>query len=96
MAPPRMTSLSCALAKSVATFGAAIGSFEYAITVVTRGSATTFPDGGRKRPWEWNYAGLEFWQGGVVAQATPVQLPMADIDKNQTTWLDTWTTIVVR
>jgi hypothetical protein len=51
-----------------------IGPFEYAITVVTRGSATTFPDGGRKRPWEWNYAGLEFWQGGVVAQSTPVRL----------------------
>lgn len=51
-----------------------IGPFEYAITVVTRGTATTFPDGVRKAPWEWNYAGHEFWQGAVVAQSTPVRL----------------------
>ncbi len=51
-----------------------IGPFEYAITVVTRGAATTFPEGARKRPWEWNYVGHQFWRGAVVAPSTPVRL----------------------
>jgi hypothetical protein len=51
-----------------------VGPFEYAITVVTGKRATTFPEGVRKRPWEWNYAGHEFWQGAVVRQSTPVRL----------------------
>src|ERR1700687_2413768 len=57
-----------------------IGPFEYAITVVTRGKATTFPDGVRKSPWEWNYAGHEFWQGSVVSRSTPVRLFSARAD----------------
>jgi hypothetical protein len=51
-----------------------VGPFKYAITVVRGRSATTFPEGLHKRPWEWNYSGREFWQGAVVASATPVRL----------------------
>src|SRR6202022_2442132 len=61
-------------ATSVPADSIGIGPFEYAITVITRGKATTFPDGVRKAPWEWNYAGHEFWQGAVVARSTPVRL----------------------
>jgi len=59
---------------SVPADSVGVGPFEYAITVVARGAATTFPERVRKRPWEWNYAGHEFWQGAVVAQSTPVRL----------------------
>jgi hypothetical protein len=59
---------------SVPADSVGVGPFEYAITVVARGAATTFPERVRKRPWEWNYAGHELWQGAVVAQSTPVRL----------------------
>ena len=37
------------------------GPHEYAITVFRGDSATTFPDGVRGRPWDWNYAGRGTW-----------------------------------
>jgi hypothetical protein len=51
-----------------------VGPFKYAITVVSGRSATTFPEGAHKRPWEWNYSGRDFWHGAVVDPATPVRL----------------------
>jgi hypothetical protein len=51
-----------------------LGPFEYAVTLVRRDSATTFPEGLHKRPGEWNYNGREFWHAAVVAPTTPVRL----------------------
>ncbi|MFL5561855.1 MAG: hypothetical protein ACJ79K_10305 [Gemmatimonadaceae bacterium] len=50
------------------------GPVDYAITVVSRGVATTFPEGSHDRPWDWNYDGRDFWHASVVAPGTPLTL----------------------
>ena len=56
------------------------GPFEYAITVIERGSATTFPEGLRSQPSDWNFAGREFWHGAVLSAATSLRLFTASDD----------------
>ena len=51
-----------------------VGPFDYAITVVRRGVATTFPGGSPGRPWDWNFGGSESWHAAVVPVGTPVRL----------------------
>jgi hypothetical protein len=51
-----------------------VGPFDYAVTVVSRGAATTFPEGAHKRPWEWNYAGHALDESAVGEPATPLML----------------------
>ena len=50
------------------------GPYEYAITVVRDGVATTFPEGLPARAWDWNFSGQRFWTTTVVRPATPIAL----------------------
>lgn len=67
-------------AASVFADSIGVGPFEYAVTVVTGGVATTFPEGLRQRPGEWNFVAHHLWRGAVVAPATPVRLFRAGED----------------
>jgi hypothetical protein len=67
-------------AASVAADSIGVGPFEYAITVVARGVATTFPGGLDQRPGEWNFVAHQLWQGVVVAPSTPLTLFRAGTD----------------
>ena len=67
-------------AVSVAADSIGVGPFEYAITVVSRGAATTFPEGAHQRPGEWNFVARELWQGAVVDPSTPLALFRAGED----------------
>ena len=51
-----------------------LGPFDYAITAVRGGRATTFPEGREARPWDWNYDGRTFWHSAVIAPATTLRL----------------------
>ena len=59
---------------SVSADSIGIGPFDYAVTAITGGAATSFPGGERKRPWEWNFVGRELWHSAVVARPTPMRL----------------------
>ena len=67
-------------ATSVSADSVGIGPFEYAITVVTNGVATTFPEGVHQRPGEWNFVAHELWRGAVVVPSTPLTLFRAGED----------------
>jgi hypothetical protein len=56
------------------------GPVDYAITVITRGVATNFPDGSNARPWDWNFDPRELWHASIVAPTTPVTLFRAGDD----------------
>ena len=51
-----------------------VGPFDYVVTVVRRGVASTFPGGSAGRPWDWNFGGREFWHAAVVPVGTPIRL----------------------
>jgi hypothetical protein len=50
------------------------GVYEYAITVVSRGTAATFPEGLRKRAWDWDYFGRALRRLTVVRPTTLLRL----------------------
>lgn len=56
------------------------GPHEYVITLFGRDSTTTFPDGARGMPWDWNYNARASWTMDVVSPRTPLVLfdPGAD------------------
>ncbi|HSU13816.1 hypothetical protein [Longimicrobium sp.] len=56
------------------------GPYEYAVTL-TRGLwAMTYPEGVRRRPWEWDYSGHGYWTTEVVRPGTPLRLFTAGVD----------------
>jgi hypothetical protein len=59
------------------------GSYEYAVTVVRAGRATTFPEGVPRRPWDWDYSGSVYGRTEVVAPGTPLRLfnPAMDVSR---------------
>lgn len=67
-------------AASIPADSIGVGPFDYAVTVVSRGIATTFPEGVHKRPWEWNYVGHELGESAVVMPETPLTLFSAGDD----------------
>ncbi|GAC1516946.1 MAG: hypothetical protein NVS1B4_15290 [Gemmatimonadaceae bacterium] len=56
------------------------GLYEYAITVASGDSVTTFPAGLHKRPGDWDFYATGFWKTIVVAPATPLPLFDAEHD----------------
>ncbi|MGD0483331.1 MAG: hypothetical protein ABSB58_01615 [Gemmatimonadales bacterium] len=56
------------------------GPNEFVITIFRGDSATTFPSGLHRRPWDWDYSGRESWKVDVVGPRTPLVLfdPGAD------------------
>ncbi|HKG94366.1 MAG TPA: hypothetical protein VKA84_20810, partial [Gemmatimonadaceae bacterium] len=50
------------------------GVYEYAISVARGGASTTFPEGQRQRPWDWDFSGSTFWRTLVVPARTPLTL----------------------
>ena len=56
------------------------GPYEYALTVVRGGRASTFPEGVPRRPWDWDWSGHGFWRLTVVRPGTPLRLFTAGED----------------
>ena len=59
------------------------GMYEYAITVASGDTVTTFPGGLHKRPWDWDFYSNTFWKTRVVRPATPLPLfePERDVQR---------------
>jgi hypothetical protein len=57
------------------------GPHEFVITVYRDGIATTYPDGQRHQPWDWNYTGRNAWKVTVVPPNAPLRLfdPATDL-----------------
>ena len=57
------------------------GPHEFVITAYRGGVATTYPDGLRHQPWDWNYTGRGAWKVAVVAPGAPLTLfdPATDL-----------------
>lgn len=57
------------------------GPHEFVITTYRDGLATTYPDGQRHQPWDWNYTGRNAWKVTVVPPSAPLRLfdPATDL-----------------
>lgn len=57
------------------------GPHQYVISVAHGPSSTTFPEGIRRRPWDWDFSARTFWQTTVVRPETPLHLfrPATDV-----------------
>lgn len=50
------------------------GPHEYVVSVRYGDSTTTYPEGVRRGPWDWDFSTDAFWRTTVVAPSTPLRL----------------------
>ena len=52
----------------------AAGVYEFAVTVARGAAATTYPEGVRGRPGDWDFGSQQLWRARVVGQGVPLRL----------------------
>lgn len=52
--------------------------YEYLVSVREGDSTTTFPEGVRRAPWDWDFSTESFWRTTVVPSTAPVRLFSGD------------------
>ena len=50
------------------------GTYEYVISVESKGERMTFPERVPRRPWDWDFSTTETWSTSVVSPRTPLRL----------------------